>query len=119
MAANPACRLLVNWTLGVYRFMWRFVCLSDAMAIGRSLFTVTSLLLVLRLFYPSHAALAHWVRIPLAVIGLEFLLSLSVSLGVRALRRVLHEHSQRTHLGPIQKLKRVLLYGAGRAGVHG
>jgi FlaA1/EpsC-like NDP-sugar epimerase len=112
-----AVRLLVHWKLRVYRFIWRFVCLSDALVIGRSLFLVTSFLLALRLFYPHDAVFSIVARLPLSVIALEFLLSLSVSLGARAGRRLLYERGKRSLLAPGQSLKRVVLYGAGRAGI--
>jgi FlaA1/EpsC-like NDP-sugar epimerase len=112
-----AARLLVNWRMGVYRFIWRFVCLSDARAVTRSLVLVTLLLLVLRLFYPLHARLSAWLHLPLSVIVLESLLSLSGCLGARVVSRILYERSQGAPLCPGETLKRVVLYGAGRAGI--
>jgi len=111
-----AARLLVNWKMGIYQFMWRFVCLSDAIAIVGSLFTVTSFLLALRLLYPEHAGFSPWIRLPIGILTVEFLLALSVSLAARGVRRMLHEQSRRVHLSPGQSIKRVLLYGAGQAG---
>ncbi len=112
-----AARLLVNRATGVYWFLWRFVCLSDAIVIGRSLAVVTAVLLALRVFYPAHAAFSYWTRLPLSIIALEFLLSLSVCLSARAARRVFHEYSQKSALGSGQSLQRIVLYGAGRAGI--
>ena len=112
-----AARLLVNWKLGIYRFIWRYISLSDAIAIGRSLSGVTALLLVLRLFYPGWAIFSNWARLPLSVIALEFLLSLMGTLGARALRRIFYERGQKAPLAPDQGRKRVILYGAGRAGL--
>jgi FlaA1/EpsC-like NDP-sugar epimerase len=112
-----AARLVVNWRLGIYRFIWKYVSLSDAIAIGRSLSGVTALLLVLRLFYPGWAIFSNWARLPLSVIALEFLLSLMGTLGARALRRILYERGQKAPLAPGQRRKRVILYGAGRAGM--
>jgi len=112
-----AARLWIHWKLGIYRFVWRYVSLSDALAIGRSLLVVTVLALGLRLFYPEWAFLARWVRLPLSVIALEFLLSLVGTLGARGLRRILYERGQRVPLAPDQGRKQVILYGAGRAGI--
>jgi FlaA1/EpsC-like NDP-sugar epimerase len=110
-------RLLVNWKLGIYRFIWRYVSLSDALAIARSLTVVTSVLLVLRFFYPSEIIFAQRVRIPLGIIALEFLLSLTGSLGARSLRRLLYERGRKRTASLVQDVKRVILYGAGRAGI--
>ena len=112
-----AARLLVNWRMGVYRFIWRFVCLSDARAVVRSLVLVSLFLLVLRLFYPGDVLFSAWLHLPLSVIVLESLLSLSGCLGARVMCRILYERSPGAPLCPGETLKRVVLYGAGRAGI--
>jgi len=112
-----AARLLVNWRLGIYRLIWRYVSLADAIVIGRSLSIVTAVLLAVRLFYPEDVIFSQWAHLPLGIIALEYLLSLTGSLGVRALRRTLYERSQKVTLAPDQPPKRVILYGAGRAGI--
>lgn len=112
-----AIRLFVNWKFGIYRFIWRYVSLSDALAIGRSLSVITGLLLTLRFLYPPEAIFAHWLRLPLSIIVLEFLLSLEGTLGARGLRKILYERGRRTSLPLFKDMKRVLLYGAGRAGI--
>jgi FlaA1/EpsC-like NDP-sugar epimerase len=110
-------RLLTHWRSGIYRFVWRFVSLSDVLAIARSLSVVSVVLLALRLFYPAGFPLSATVRLPLTVITLEFLLSLTGSLSARALRRVLYEKGRKSRPLAGQRLKRVVLYGAGRAGI--
>ena len=112
-----AARLLAHWRLGVYRFLWRFVSLPDVLVIARSLLAVTSILLLLRFAYPGSTGFSAWVHLPLSVIALEFLLSLTGSLGARMLRRIQYERNRKKGLRPGQKVKRVILYGAGRAGV--
>jgi FlaA1/EpsC-like NDP-sugar epimerase len=112
-----AIRLFVNGRLGVDRFIWRFVCLSDAMTIAYSNFMVTACLFVAALAYPTHATFSRWLRLPLSIIALEYLLSLSAMLSARSIRRLLYERSQMSHPFPAQKRKPVLLYGAGRAGI--
>jgi len=112
-----ACRLLFNETRAVYRLIWRFVCMADAMAIGKSLAVPTLVLLLFRLFWPAHLALARWARLPLSVIALEFFFSFCGSLSVRALHRLLYERRQRKAPTPGRRSKRLVLYGAGRAGM--
>jgi FlaA1/EpsC-like NDP-sugar epimerase len=111
-----AVRLYVNWKLGIYRFIWRYVSLSDAIAIVRSLAVVTAFLLAIRLFYPGWLPFASRVRISLAVIALEFLISLLGSLGARALRRILYQRQAEKVVGG-GEITKLLLVGAGRAGV--
>jgi FlaA1/EpsC-like NDP-sugar epimerase len=112
-----AARLLTHWRSGIYRYVWRFVSLSDALSIAQSLSAVTAVFLAVRLFCPVQFPLSAMVRLPLSVIALEFLLSLSGSLAARALRRILYEKGRKSKLPAGQRLKRVVLYGAGRAGI--
>lgn len=112
-----ALRLIVNWKLGIYRFIWRYVSLSDAISLVQSFAVVTEFLLALRIFYPGWVIFGPYVRLPLSIIALEFLMSLGGALGARALRRILYERSRRSKGTVPHDLKRVLLYGAGRAGI--
>jgi len=112
-----ATRLVVNWRLGIYKFIWRYVSLSDAFAISQSLSAVTAFLVLLRLFYPGWAILAPRLRISLSVIAMEFSFSLVGCLGARGLRRILYERGNALSLLPEQRCKRMILYGAGRAGI--
>jgi len=111
-----ALRLYVNWRLGIYRFIWRYVSLADAIAISKSLSIVTGLLLALRLFYPRWGIAGQRLKISLAIIVLEFLLSLLGCLGARALRRILYQRQEGKDAEGA-KIRRLLLIGAGRAGV--
>ncbi|MFB3923215.1 MAG: polysaccharide biosynthesis protein [Terriglobia bacterium] len=111
-----AFRLYVNWKVGVYRFIWRYVSLPDAIAITRALCVPSACLLALRLLYPGWAVFAGRLKISLTVIALEFLLSVVGCLGARALRRILYQR-QAGRTGEVAKVRQVLLVGAGRAGV--
>jgi FlaA1/EpsC-like NDP-sugar epimerase len=112
-----AARLLVYYARGTYRLVWRFISLPDAVEIAKSISIVTLALLVLRLFLPGSISVGTLVKLPLSVIALEGLLSLTGSLSARALRRVLFTHQRRSHAAHSGKMpKRTLLYGAGRAG---
>lgn len=109
-------RITAHYALNVYRLVWRFVSISDSIKIARSIALVSSLLLALRFLYPRTAPLSEWVRIPVSIIFLEGLLSLLFSLAIRAARRM-HYTYQRTTGSTGMPTKRVLLYGAGRAGL--
>jgi FlaA1/EpsC-like NDP-sugar epimerase len=112
-----AVRLLLHWNLGIYRLIWRYVSLSDAIRIGISLALVTGVLFGLRLFYPDWGYLPALVRMPLSVIAMEFLLALTVSLGARGLRRILYQRRPFT-TGSGTGPTRVLLIGAGSSGAR-
>src|SRR5579864_6728185 len=103
--------------MGIYKFIWRYVSLHDAIAIARSLTAVTALLLAFRLFYPGSAILASRFHLPLSVIVLEYFLSLEGCLGVRALRRIFFQRRMNSASNSAEAT-RILLIGAGQAGAH-
>jgi FlaA1/EpsC-like NDP-sugar epimerase len=109
--------LLLLRTLGVNRFLWRFICLSDTIAIARSLFWVTAALVALRWLYPVNAPEAYWLRLPMGIIVPEFCLSLCGVVAVRSICRMAQQRSDRSAMRTGQRRKRLLLYGAGRAGI--
>lgn len=110
-------RLAVHWVRGIYRQIWRFVSFSDALEIAQSIGIVSVALAGLHLLYPEHAAFSEWVRIPFSVIALEGLSSLTFSMAIRAFRRTLYVNQRRAVAVYNQSSRRILLYGAGRAGI--
>jgi len=114
-----AARLLVHFVRGIYRQVWKFVSFSDALDIAKSTAMVSLALVGLRLLYPASGPFAAWIRIPISIIALEGLLTLTFAMAIRGLRRILYSREQRIAavLGLGEAPKRVLLYGAGRAGI--
>lgn len=110
-------RLLFLHSLSARRFLWRYVCLSDVIGIARSLLWITLALILLRWFYPTSYPEAYWLQLPLGIIIPEYLLSLWGVLTVRSICRIAQERSDRTARSATLLPRRVLLYGAGRAGV--
>lgn len=108
-----AGRLATNTLFGIYRRMWRYVSIVDAMEIAKSFVAFSLLLLVLRLTLPPQIVV---LRLPLSVIVIELLLSVEGALGLRLLRRVLYHRLFHLKLAS-EVPKRVLLVGAGSAGV--
>jgi FlaA1/EpsC-like NDP-sugar epimerase len=112
----PGCRIVANWLRGSYKHVWRFVSFSDMLQITSSLVIVTAGLLAVRFVTPLHGSVAALFRLPFSIIALEFLLSLTGALGIRAMRRLLYTHERQSSKAANHPPKRVLLYGAGRAG---
>jgi FlaA1/EpsC-like NDP-sugar epimerase len=110
-------RLAVHSLFGIYRHIWKFVSLADAVDITKSLAMVSAALLALRFLAVGNGTFGAWLRIPYSVIALEGLGSLAASLTLRALRRILYLHERRAVSVSVLPSKRVLLYGAGRAGI--
>jgi FlaA1/EpsC-like NDP-sugar epimerase len=109
-------RIASHGALGIYRRVWRFVSISDAVEITKSIALVSSVLVVLRFAIAGKDSFSELVRVPVSVIFLEGLLSLTASFGIRVLRR-LHYAQERKQFSSMKPAKRVLLYGAGRAGI--
>jgi nucleoside-diphosphate-sugar epimerase len=109
-------RLITNALFGINRIQWRHVSLRDAVAICRPYLAFSLVLLPIN--YGLGALLAVD-RIPLGVIAIEFVLSMSGALGIRALRRVLYERSlsREEGQGPTAR-RRLLLIGAGAMGAN-
>jgi FlaA1/EpsC-like NDP-sugar epimerase len=109
-------RLLCFYFFSIYSIVWRYISIIDVISIFKALFPVTTILFLGRIFLPNKFPL---LKLPLSVIALEFLLVLIGTLGVRMIRRLTSELSERVRLedkGGSLKKKRTLLIGAGDAG---
>jgi len=99
----------------VYKIVWRYISIHDVRRILKGILPVTALLILARYFAPQRLAM---LRIPISVITLEFLLILLGTSGIRMVRRITMEMTQRESLTRRRHgaSKRVLLIGAGDAG---
>ncbi len=106
-------RMIVNHFTGVYRIVWRYVGVREAILFAKSVAIVSGLLLCARLLAPN--SLDH-VRLPISIIILEGVFTYLGLVGSRLLRRILHESSRavnRTDVGGTP----TLLIGAGQNGL--
>jgi len=102
---------------GGYRFVWRYVGLPELQTFVRAALYSAVPLLFMRFALPD--ALRLW-RIPIGVILMDTMFAFGGLLGLRILRRVLYEkyeRQRRRSAAGDTRPKRVLLAGAGRAGV--
>ncbi|MEO8429889.1 MAG: polysaccharide biosynthesis protein [Acidobacteriota bacterium] len=99
----------------VHRFIWRYVGMREAGRFLNAALWSGGALLALRLFVPD--GYDHW-RIPLSVIFMDTLLGFGGVFSLRVARRIAYERSRR---GIVSRnaapRRRVLLLGAGQAGV--
>lgn len=104
---------------GVHAFVWRYVGINELRAFALAAGTVFLLLLGLRFGLPT-SVLGTW-RIPLSICVMDTVLAFGGVLGLRVLRRSSYELFEKRRrekaVGPGQEKRRVLLIGAGRAGV--
>src|SRR4051812_13471186 len=99
--------------LGVPRYSWRYVSIRETGRIAIAMSAATTLLVATRLTLPYALEI---VVLPFGVLCTNVFLSFVGLVGVRAIRRVYGEAQERKRLGG-RKRERVLLIGAGQAGV--
>ena len=126
-------RLLIQWpyvvslqyglllALGIQRFVWRYVGLREALRILTAVAVGTSTLTVIRLtaadLFQADGP-ASYSYLPLGVIVIYGALAFLGLGGVRVLRRVTSERTERRRIIPTsQRVVPTLLVGAGRGGV--
>jgi FlaA1/EpsC-like NDP-sugar epimerase len=103
---------------GVPRMSWRYIGIGDIGRIFVATSASTTILLLVRIasrFINIHAITI--VTIPLGVLAMNFVLAFLALVGIRALRRVQGEASDRKRQVTGEQRDRVLLVGAGEAGV--
>ncbi|HEU4731766.1 MAG TPA: polysaccharide biosynthesis protein, partial [Kofleriaceae bacterium] len=100
--------------LGVPRFSWRYVSMRETVRIAIAVALSTSLLLGLRLELPVRLQV---VVVPYGVLCMNLFLCFVGLAGVRATRRLWGEVVERRRRSAGRKRQRVLLIGAGQAGV--
>lgn len=102
---------------GVPRMSWRYVTIEDA---GRMLFAMTAstaVLVAVRLCGPLLSYDLAIITIPLGVLAVNFVVAFLGLSGIRALRRLHGESIERRRRSGGVEMHRVLLIGAGEAGV--
>ncbi len=101
---------------GVHRSVWRYVGIREARRFLDAAVWSGAGLLALRLFVPVQHE--QW-RIPISVILVDTVLGFCGALGMRVLRRISYEDKRRgtAQVAPTAVRRRVLLLGAGQAGV--
>src|SRR6185503_11373504 len=100
------------------RMSWRYIGIGDVGRIFVATSASTTLLVLVRVlsrFIDIHAITI--VVIPLGVLPMNFVLAFLALVGIRALRRVQGEASERKRQVGGEERHRVLLIGAGEAGV--
>jgi len=100
--------------LGVPRYAWRYISMRETARIAVAIALATVILAGLRLALPVVLEVAV---LPYGVLCMNFFLAFVGLVGVRATRRMYGETQERKLRSAGRKRERVLLIGAGRAGV--
>lgn len=107
-------RLLANYFLGIYKRVWRYASISDAMRLAAAIAVVSALLLVIRLSLGNHIS---YLSVPIGITLIDSFIVGAGMLGVRLFRRVTYERTSAAGMAPPAALQRILLVGAGDAGI--
>src|SRR5262245_52441444 len=102
---------------GIYAFIWRYVGMAEFKAFINAALGSALMLIVIRLSLPG--SLQAW-RVPLSVIVRATMIAFGGVLGLRVMRRVMYEKFEKLREANGRQAaepSRVLLVGAGRAGV--
>ena len=102
---------------GVYSFIWRYIGLAEVKPFIIAFSSSCIPILIMRLATPPRL---QYLQVPISIIVMDAILAFLGILGIRVLRRVLYERSERREkVARSAKLhkKPILLIGAGRAGV--
>jgi FlaA1/EpsC-like NDP-sugar epimerase len=107
-------RLSVNYLMGLYRRVWRYVSIPDGVHLAVSVGIISTILLVLRLVLPGIYPL---LTVPISIIVIDFMLTTSLMICARLFWRITCENAARaiTHHEGVRL--RTLLIGAGDAGI--
>ncbi len=109
--------LLLMWS-GAHRVVWRFVAASDVFTLIKPLLISTGVLVLVRIVAPQ-LNFPHkiYFTVPFGVIVMNLALGGLTILGVRLIRRLWSEERKRQTIEQAARLRRILLVGAGEAGV--
>jgi FlaA1/EpsC-like NDP-sugar epimerase len=102
---------------GVPRMSWRYVGMGDMGRVLAAVVSTTAVLLTVRLLAPFVHSGIEIVVLPIGVLGTNLVLSFVGLVGIRAVRRVYGEAQDRRRQSTGDERHRVLLIGAGQAGV--
>ncbi|MGH9935011.1 MAG: polysaccharide biosynthesis protein [Blastocatellia bacterium] len=109
-----AARLSVNYLMGTYSRVWRYVSIPDAAHLSCSVGLISTILMALRLAFPG---IYPMLTVPISIIVMDFILATSLMLGARLFWRVTCENAARAKTRSNGTQLRALLVGAGDVGV--
>ncbi len=104
--------IATNFVFGVYRILWRYISLYEVFRFVKAVAAVSAVFLAFRLADTAHHV---YFRPPLSIIVLEAVLAFLGMVGVRFLRRWLHE-SIGPRTAPVGEAEDVVIIGAGDSG---
>ena len=111
-------QLVALFAAGIYSFIWRYIGMAEIRSFVHAAFYSLAPIVLMRFALPD--VLQSW-RVPLSVSLMDTVLAFGGVLGLRVVRRALYERFEqplgKARAGQGGRHRRVLLAGAGQAGV--
>ena len=102
--------VITNWASGVYSIVSRYMSLGQAVRVAQAGIISTAVLFILVAAWPLYASASSYL-VPRSVVVVGGMGALVAMIGVRFIRRIFYEMTQRSS----QPAVRLLLVGAGQA----
>lgn len=106
--------LVTQIVFGLHKHKWRYVGTYDVIQVLEAYAAFSFVLLCMRLLLPLTKPYDLY-RLPISVIAIQFMTSLLGTIGVRSLRRFIHQRARSKEEGDTSR--RILLVGAGHHGI--
>ncbi len=107
-------RIGVNYLLGLYRRVWRYISIHDSFHLAWSVGIVSLVMLSIRLIFANQIRI---LTVPISIVIMDFLLTVSGMLVARLSWRITVEKANRVRRQTDGMQSRTLLIGAGDAGI--
>lgn len=117
LPAVVVLRLLVNYWFGIPQRIWRYVGAHDALLFAESCAIPSAVLLAMRFVFAQRQFYAPTLAVPIGAIVIDYVLVVGGLLSLRLARRLQLEAHDRQGRPKAQQQQRVLLVGAGSAGL--
>lgn len=117
LPAVVVVRLVVNRAFGIPQRLWRYVSASDVLRFAQSCAVPSAILLVMRLIFAQRSFYVPSLAVPIGAIIIDYVLAVGGLLSLRLVRRLQLESRDRHGQPAAPQQQRVLLVGAGNAGM--
>lgn len=107
-------RIGVNYLMGLYRRVWRYISIEDGIHLASSVGVVSLIMLAIRLIFANQIRI---LTVPISIVIMDYLLTVTGMIVARLSWRITVENASRVRRSPDGRPLRTLLIGAGDAGV--
>ena len=107
-------RIGVNYLMGLYRRVWRYISIQDSIHLAYSVGIVSLVMLAIRIIFANQIRI---LTVPISIVIIDFLFTVTGMLVARLSWRITVENANRIRRRTTGMQSRTLLIGAGDAGI--